>query len=73
MSSTLEQVFAEENAASLAQRLAARAMPIETKQRLAAAGNALDAELNALLEWMQSQDKGLGRRPRRRPARCATR
>lgn len=56
----LEQVFAEENAASLAQRLAARAMPIETKQRLAAAGNALDAELNALVEWMQSQDKGLG-------------
>lgn len=56
----LEQVFAEESAASLAQRLAARAMPIETKQRLAAAGNALDTELNTLVEWMQSQDKGLG-------------
>ena len=56
----LEQVFAEENAGSLAQRLAARAMPVETKQRLAAAGNALDAELTALVEWMQSQDKGLG-------------
>jgi hypothetical protein len=27
---------------------------------LAAAGNALDAELNLLVEWMQSQDKGLG-------------
>jgi bacillithiol synthase len=57
---SLEQIFAEENAASLGQRLAARSMPIETKQRLAAAGNALDAELNALVEWMQSQDKGLG-------------
>ena len=57
---TLEQVFSEESAASLAQRLAARAMPIETKQKLAAAGNALDAELNTLVEWLQSQDKGLG-------------
>ena len=57
---TLEQVFAEENAASLAQRLAARSMPIETKQKLAAAGNALDAELDALVGWLQSQDKGLG-------------
>ncbi len=57
---SLEQVFTEENAASLAQRLAARSMPIETKLRLAAAGNAVDAELTALVEWMQSQDKGLG-------------
>ena len=57
---TLEQVFAEESATSLAQRLAARSMPIETKQRLAAAGNALDAELDALVGWLQSQDKGLG-------------
>ncbi len=57
---TLEQVFAEDNAGSLAQRLAARSMPPETRIRLAAAGNALDAELTALVEWMQSQDKGLG-------------
>ena len=57
---SLEQIFAEESAATLAQRLAARAMPIETKQRLAAAGNAMDAELNALVEWLQSQEKGLG-------------
>ena len=56
---TLEQVFAED-AASLAQRLAARMMPVETKQKLAAAGNALDTELTALVEWMQSQDQGLG-------------
>jgi bacillithiol biosynthesis cysteine-adding enzyme BshC len=57
---SLEQVFAEESMATLAQRLAARSMPIETKQRLAAAGNALDSELTALVEWLQSQDKGLG-------------
>ena len=35
-------------------------MPIETKQKLAAAGNALDTELTMLVDWMQSQDKGLG-------------
>ncbi len=57
---TLEQVFTEESASSLALRLAARAMPVETKQKLAAAGNALDAELAVLVEWLQSQDKGLG-------------
>jgi uncharacterized protein YllA (UPF0747 family) len=56
---SVEQIFAE-NAASLAQHLAARSMPIETKQKLAAAGNALDSELTALVEWMQSQDQGLG-------------
>jgi bacillithiol synthase len=56
---SLDQVF-ENDAASLAQRLAARSMPIETKQKLAAAGNAVDAELSTLVEWMQSQDKGLG-------------
>jgi bacillithiol biosynthesis cysteine-adding enzyme BshC len=56
---SLEQVF-QENAVSLAQRLAARSMPVETKQKLAAAGNALDTELTALVEWMQSQDQGLG-------------
>ena len=57
---SLEQVFAEENAGTLAQRLAASSMPIETKQKLAATGNALDAELTILVEWLQSQDKGLG-------------
>jgi bacillithiol synthase len=56
---SLEYIF-EADATSLAQRLAARSMPIETKQKLAATGNALDAELNTLVEWMQSQDKGLG-------------
>jgi bacillithiol biosynthesis cysteine-adding enzyme BshC len=57
---SLEQVFAEESPTTLAQRLAARSMPIGTKQKLAAAGNALDAELTTLVDWMQSQDKGLG-------------
>lgn len=57
---TLEQVFADESAGSLALKLAARSMPAETKQKLAAAGSAFDAELTALVEWMQSQDKGLG-------------
>jgi bacillithiol synthase len=56
---TLDRVFAED-AAGLGKLLAARAMPIETKRKLAAAGNALDSELNVLVEWMQSQDKGLG-------------
>ncbi len=56
----LEQVFGEESAATLALRLAARAMPPETKMKLAAAGNAFDAELTTLVEWLQSQDKGLG-------------
>lgn len=65
---TLERVFqvgAQESGAAgataLAQLLAARAMPIEGKRKLAATGNALDAELNVLLEWMRGQDEGLGR------------
>ena len=57
---SIDQLF-REDAASLAKRLAARAMPIETKQKLAAAGNALNAELATLLDWMREQDAGLGR------------
>jgi bacillithiol synthase len=45
----------------LAQRLAARAMPIAGKQILASAGNALDAELTALTGYLGSLDEGLGR------------
>ena len=56
----LEQVLAEENAASLAQRLAARSMPAETREKLDAAAGAFDGELDALVAWLQSQDKGLG-------------
>jgi bacillithiol biosynthesis cysteine-adding enzyme BshC len=60
---TLDRVLnreGAEDAASLARLLAARAMPIETKKKLSAAGCAVDSELNLLVEWMQSQDKGLG-------------
>jgi bacillithiol biosynthesis cysteine-adding enzyme BshC len=56
---SLDRVFGE-TPASLAQLLAARGLPVEGKQKLAAAGNALDAELEALLAWMQSQDAALG-------------
>jgi bacillithiol biosynthesis cysteine-adding enzyme BshC len=57
---SLERVF-KENADSLAQLLAARAMPVEGKRRLSAAGNALDGELQPLVEYMKSMDGGLGR------------
>jgi bacillithiol biosynthesis cysteine-adding enzyme BshC len=57
---TLERVFGE-TADSLAQLLAARAMPIEGKRRMAAAGSALDSELTAVLDWMSTLDAGLGR------------
>jgi bacillithiol biosynthesis cysteine-adding enzyme BshC len=57
---TLERVFAEDSS-SLAQLFAARSMPVEGKQKLAAAGNALDAELTSLLEWTASLDEGLNR------------
>ena len=56
----LERVFAE-TADSLAQLLAARAMPVEGKRKLSAAGTALDAELGPLLEYMKAMDAGLGR------------
>jgi bacillithiol synthase len=44
----------------LAQRLGARAMPIEAKRRLAAAGNALDEALTAAQSYMGAMDSGLG-------------
>ena len=45
----------------LAQRLGARSMPIEGKRKLASAGNALEAELTDLTQWMHALDAGLGR------------
>jgi bacillithiol synthase len=45
----------------LAQRLGARAMPIEGKRKLAAVGNAMDAELSALTEYLGGMDASLGR------------
>jgi bacillithiol biosynthesis cysteine-adding enzyme BshC len=57
---TIETIF-ESTQESLAQRLAARAMPIEGKRLLASAGNALDLELTALSGYLGSLDEGLGR------------
>jgi bacillithiol biosynthesis cysteine-adding enzyme BshC len=45
----------------LAQRLGARAVPIEGKRKLASAGKALDEELTSLTRWMHALDPGLGR------------
>jgi len=45
---------------ALAQRFAARTMPIEGKRRIAAAGNALNEELIELERWMGAMDSGLG-------------
>jgi bacillithiol biosynthesis cysteine-adding enzyme BshC len=48
-------------AENLAQRLGARAMPIAGKRKLAAVGNALEAELTALTDYMSGMDATLGR------------
>jgi bacillithiol biosynthesis cysteine-adding enzyme BshC len=47
-------------AAELAQRLGARAMPIPLKRKLAAVGNALETELDALTEYLRGIDSSLG-------------
>ena len=44
----------------LAQRLGARAIPIEGKRKLASAGNALEEELTSLTQWMRQLDPSLG-------------
>jgi bacillithiol synthase len=46
---------------ALALRLGARAMPIEAKQKLAAVGNAMDAELATLTAFMTAMSPDLGR------------
>jgi bacillithiol biosynthesis cysteine-adding enzyme BshC len=46
---------------ALAQRLGARAMPIEAKRRLAATGNALDEALTAAQDYLGTLDESLGR------------
>jgi bacillithiol biosynthesis cysteine-adding enzyme BshC len=48
-------------AEALAQRLGARAMPIEAKRKLAAVGNALEQELVALTDYLGNMDASLGR------------
>jgi len=57
----LAQVFEAKTAEGLAQRLGARAMPIEGKRKLAAVGNAMDAELTALTEYMTAMSADMGR------------
>ena len=56
-----ERLWDAKTAEALAQRLGARAMPIEGKRRLAGAGNALDAELTELTEYMTAMSADLGR------------
>ncbi len=58
---TLKDVFEAGTIAELTQRLGARAMPIEAKRKLAAVGNAMDAELGALTSYMAAMDESLGR------------
>ena len=55
------QVIEARTAEDLALRLGARSMPIEGKRKLAAAGNALEAELTPLLEYMTAMSPELGR------------
>lgn len=47
-------------AQELAQRLGARAMPIALKKKLAAVGNALETEMEALTEYLRGIDASLG-------------
>jgi len=54
----LQDVWREPEA--LAQRLAARQMPVEGKRKLAAAGETLERELQSVTAWMESVDAGLG-------------
>ena len=55
-----ERIFSETEQ-SLAQLLGARTMPVDGKRKLSAAGKALDAELETLLDYMHTLDAGLGR------------
>ncbi len=58
---SLRDVLEAKTKEALAQRLGARAMPIEGKRKLAAAGNAMGAELDALTGYLASMDESLGR------------
>ena len=46
---------------ALAQHLGARAMPIAAKRKLAAVGNTMSVEVDALTEYLASMDASLGR------------
>ena len=58
---SLGVIFETRTVEALTQRLGARAMPIEGKRKLAAVGNALDAELTALTSYLTAMDASLGR------------
>jgi bacillithiol biosynthesis cysteine-adding enzyme BshC len=45
----------------MAQRLGARVLPEEGREKLAAAGTALDEELKSVTDWMARLDAGLGK------------
>jgi bacillithiol biosynthesis cysteine-adding enzyme BshC len=55
------QILEAKTPDALALRLAARAMPIEGKRKIAAVGNAMDAELTALTEYLTTMSPDLGR------------
>ena len=58
-----EQLFGQ-SADALAQRLAERAMPAEGRRQIQTAGQALEAELTAVVGWLEARDEGLGRSAR---------
>jgi bacillithiol biosynthesis cysteine-adding enzyme BshC len=58
---SLAQVWEAKTPEALALRMGARAMPIEGKRKIAAVGNAMDAELTALTEYMTAMSAELGR------------
>ena len=58
---TLGSLFEARTSDALTQRLGARAMPIEGKRLLSNAGNAMDAELTLLTQYMSTMDESLGR------------
>jgi len=55
------QLWEAKTAEALSHRLGARAMPIELKRKLSTAGNSLDTELDALMEYMAAMSPELGR------------
>lgn len=55
------QVWEAKSVDALVLRMGARAMPVEGKRKLAAVGNAMDAELTALTEYMTVMSADLGR------------
>jgi bacillithiol biosynthesis cysteine-adding enzyme BshC len=55
------QILEARTSDALALRLGARAMPIEGKRKIAAAGNSMDAELTALTDYMTAMSADLGR------------